>query len=386
MRIKAQLHYMADSEIMNMISPNKYAEIKAKDSKPIFKAFVIGHEGEAKARMVGIGAIIKTWFRSAVEKLHNKIQMGIKLFHGHSATNEQDGRVPIGEIIGKQLKLIDDKLSSVVACWLYPDFKNMPLDVASIEAGVEFEGNETTGYYVADVGDVSGVALGNSKVDTPGFPNATLLGQIQAFAENKKIGDIQAMTPEEIKKAILEAGLQPSDVFTKDGLTADPLIVEHVREKTANPEGYHIRKLQKDLVEAEGKAAKAEADKKIVEELLTKQSEDIKSLKSENAVSKVGTLFETEKTKRKLEGKVVKYIQSRLPSFKVNNPEEIEKEFSTYLDSTVDEFKTVAKDVFEIEDKPADPNIDLGPEGDKDTPDNKYLDPAQNPMIPTEVE
>jgi hypothetical protein len=37
------------------------------------------------------------------------------------------------------------------------------------------------------VDNVTGIALGNSKLDTPGFPGATLLGQLQAFAKENGI-------------------------------------------------------------------------------------------------------------------------------------------------------------------------------------------------------
>ena len=187
MKIRAQLRYMAESEIKSMIPADKMAEIKAKDSKPIFKAFVIGHEGEARGYLVGVGNVVKRWFKSAVERLHGKISAGIKLFHGHSETNETEGRIPIGEVAGKLIKDIDDRLSTIVACWIYPDYRNLPLDVASIEADVDLDQSEEEGLYVADVGAVTGIALGNSAVETPGFPGATLLGQIQAFAKEKGI-------------------------------------------------------------------------------------------------------------------------------------------------------------------------------------------------------
>jgi hypothetical protein len=378
---------MAESEILNMISAEKLAEIKLKDPKPLFKAFVIGHEGEAKANMVGVGTVVKTWFKSTIEKLHDKIKIGLNLFNGHSDDNQTDGRISIGEIVGKTTKEIGDKFSSIIATWIKPSYKNLPLDVASIEADVAFEQDSNNGLYVADVGEVSGVALGNSAIDKPGFPGATLLGSIQAFAKTKNIGDkITMLTPEEIKQAILEAKLRPSDLFTQDGLIADPLIMEHVREKIANPDGFLSRRISKDLVESEKRAAELERINKELEGKLTKQGESIKTLRSENATSKIGPLFETEKTKRKLEDeKAIKYIQARLPRFEVKNPEELEKEFSDYLDVEVDEYKKIAKDVFGVDDKPEEKKGGGEPdEKEKSEADNKYLDPAQNPMIQTE--
>lgn len=198
MRIRATLQYMAESEIKAMIPNDKIAEIKKKTPKPIFKAFVVGHEGEARGNLVGVGNIIKQWFKSTVKMLYDKIRVGLQLFHGHAETNDNEGRLPIGEVVGKAEKTIDKKLSTVVACWIYPDYSHLPLDVASIEANIDLAGDEESGYKVLNVDDVTGIALGNSQVETPGFPGATLLGQLQAFAKDKNI-KIGMETPDKLK-------------------------------------------------------------------------------------------------------------------------------------------------------------------------------------------
>jgi len=187
MRIQAQLRLMAASEISEMIPPDVLRDIKLRDSNPVFRAFVVGHEGEAKGNLVGIGNIVKQWFKTAIKKLHSKISAGIKLFSGHAETNETEGRIPIGEIVAKKLMQVKDKLSSIVACYVYPDFRHLPFDVASIEANINLEQNEEGNFDVIDTEEVTGVALGNSDIDKPGFSGATLLGELQAFAEEKGI-------------------------------------------------------------------------------------------------------------------------------------------------------------------------------------------------------
>jgi hypothetical protein len=178
---------MADSEIMQMIPADRLQEIKHKDPRPLFKAFVIGHEGEARGNLIGIGNVIKRWFQSTIRKLHEKITAGIQLFHGHGATNEHDGRIAIGEVVGKRLMDINGRESVVVACYINKDFCHLPLDVASIETDVEMRPNSDGSMDVVGVDNVTGIALGNSKLDTPGFPGATLLGQLQAFAKENGI-------------------------------------------------------------------------------------------------------------------------------------------------------------------------------------------------------
>ena len=173
---------------MQMIPADRLADIKRSDPTPMFKAFVVGHEGEARGNLIGVGNIVKQWFKSAVEKLHQRIDAGLQLFHGHAATNDTAGRIPVGEVVGKRLTKVKDKLSSVVACYIFPSFRHLPLDVASIEADVDLEQDERAGLYVVGVNGVTGIALDNHENATPGFAGATLLGQIQAFAEKMKLG------------------------------------------------------------------------------------------------------------------------------------------------------------------------------------------------------
>ena len=177
---------MAASEIAGMIPAEKMAEITAKDPHPVFKAFVVGHEGEAKGNLVGVGNVIKRWFRDMIERLHEKISVGLQLFHGHAATNDTAGRIAVGEVVGKKILKIKDRISTVVACYINPSFKNLPLDVASIEANLDLR-DAGRGFVVADVNKVTGIALGNSTIDQPGFPGATLLGQLQAFIKENNI-------------------------------------------------------------------------------------------------------------------------------------------------------------------------------------------------------
>lgn len=191
------------------------------------------------------------------------------------------------------------------------------------------------------------------------------------------------MTLAELKQAIQESKLQPSDVFGQEAIFADPAIKEQVQEKIKNASGYNIRKLE-DLTEERVKLTKQleEATAKIVT-----SDEEKQALIIETAKTKVGSLFEAQKTERTLDEKQVKFIQKRLGDFTPQKPDDLEKEFNTYLDDSLKEYKTIAKDVFgiEIEGKP-DPdktgNGGTGPGGGKpEESGDKYLDPAQNPMI-----
>jgi len=191
LKIRVALHCMASSEIAGMIPEETIAEIKKTDPNPLFRAYVVAHEGEAKGNLVGYGNIVKKWYRAIVDKLHEKIEAGLQLFHGHGATNDQAGRIPIGRVVGKALKEIAGRWSSIVACYIEPASRRLNLDVASIEAEIDLDVDGKGNIIANDVNNVSAIALGNSEIETPGFVGATLLGQLQAFAKEQENRNIK---------------------------------------------------------------------------------------------------------------------------------------------------------------------------------------------------
>jgi hypothetical protein len=382
MRIQARLREMASNEIAAMIEPDRLREIRAHDPHPLFKAFVVGHEGEAKGYVVGLGNTVKRWFRQAIEMLTRKISVGLQLFHGHGETNDNAGRQAIGEVVGKRGMKIGDRLSAVVACYIYPSFRHLPLDVASIEAEVALEEDARRGLYVAEVERVTGIALANSAIEKPGFAGATLLGQLQAFARSKDIGDnLMDLTLEDVRAFLKTEKVKPSDIFPMEEMAADPVVrglaEDRVKERIA---GEFARR--KEAEEKLEKIEKGAADK---ESAFTRQITD---LRIAAAKSQVGPMFEKQRTSRKLDDRQTKFIQNRLARFTPSKPEDIDKEFEAYLDAEVDEYGKIAREVFGIEDKKVEPPANggdkgTGPDKGKPTggPENKYLDPAQNPMI-----
>jgi len=276
---------MAESEIMDMVSTAQYMRIKLTDSRPVFRAYVVGHEGKSTGTISAfgqkLGSVVKKWYQAAIRKLHDKIDVGLKLFHSHIDTNEHIGRQQIGEVVGRALKTIDEKLSVVIAAYIEPQFRNLPLDVASIEADIYLTDND--GIYEADVEKISGIALGSSRIETPGFAGATLLGQVQAFAEKSQkinFGENKTMTLEELKQAIQEGKFKPSDLFDSDGIFADPVIKEQVTERIKNARGYDNRKYE-ELIDERTK----------LQEKIKEHETTIGKLRTETAKNQVGKLF-----------------------------------------------------------------------------------------------
>lgn len=343
MRIRATLLEMASSEIMSIVDQDEYKKIRMFDPKPLFRAYVVGHEGESTGRISTDGfsfvKVVKRWYRSAIEKLKDTIRVGVQLFHGHGFTNETEGRAPIGYVVGKALRELKDGLSAVIVAYIKPEFRSMNLDVASIEADIVLKDDD--GMYSAEVESVSGIALGSSDAEIPGFPGATLLGYVQEFSDKYRFqgGNETMATLSEVKQAVQEGKFQPTDLYDREVLFADPAIKEHVQEKIKNARGYDIRKFE-DLTEQ-----RADFEKKLQEatEQLNEKNEEIKTLKTESAKSKTSSLFDEAKKTRKLDDKQTKFVEKRLPKFSPEDPEKIGDEFEKFMDATLDDYDDVAE-------------------------------------------
>ena len=169
MRFRASILEMASSEIMQHIPASIYETIKAKDPHPVFRAYVIGHEGISEGKVVGHGNLVKRWLTSAINKIHERLQFGTKVFHEHAKTNEHVGRTSIGEIVGKALETISSKLSAIAITYIKPEFRGLPLNVASMEADIYLSNDQGSDIYDVNVEDITAVALGDRAVNRSSF-------------------------------------------------------------------------------------------------------------------------------------------------------------------------------------------------------------------------
>jgi phage terminase Nu1 subunit (DNA packaging protein) len=193
----------------------------------------------------------------------------------------------------------------------------------------------------------------------------------------------KVITKDQLRELILAENFRPSDLFSVDALIEDEAVKGHVAIQLKDVRGeksgeyYHRKRTE----EAFDKARKE------YEEKLKAKDAEVASLKTAAAKSQVGQLLEKRKATRKLDERQVKFVQERLPRFNPQKPDELDKEFDTFLDGEIDEYKRIAKDVFGIEEDKAkgggtgDPGT--GPDTNKGNANTtaKYLDPKQNPMI-----
>lgn len=362
---------MAADEIRAIINKDKYNEIKNMDQSPLFKAFVLGHEGISKGRMVKYGNVLKRWLRSAVEKLHSAIKIGTQVFYNHGLDNSHENRQPIGEIVGKAVNEIDGKLRTIGVVYINPQNRGQRVDIASIETDDGFTVDIENGN-VLNVGNITGVALGDSEKMKPGFSGATLQGALQEMASklpdtgNAGVNKME-FTDDEIIQEIKKRKLKPDVVFNRDELEKLEWVIG-LRKSKERLNGAFEKK-QSDFDRIEELRAEWEKEKKEKEDAL-KSKESI--IAKYEARSKIDNILKDER--RGLDDKKKDYILKGWDNFTVKEPEKIDDEINKFVDTRLDAYKEHLK-FFGLEKQEG-----KNPDGDDITPG--VNDPKKNPLIP----
>jgi len=366
---------MADAEILSMVGQDTLDKLKERDPHPMIRVYGIGHEGEAVGNVVGIGQKVVQYIKAAISKLHDKLIMGTAIFNRHAADEGHDDRVQIGEVVGKGIKTIDGRDNAMAAVYIKPEFRDDSLDVASIEANVAYSVTGHGSAEVRDVTQVTGIALSNHEVDVPGFPGATLLGVIHAFARNDSKEGNGTMTLEELKTAIREGSYKPGDLFDGAVLVADPAVKTHV-ESERQTEYEHAKRVEKRL--GEEREARL-ADQKAHEvELTTARQETVKLSK--------GSTLAALSTERKLDDNQKKFVGIHLAEFKTEAPDDagVRKDMNSWIDGQLDSYRSIAE-IFGVkpDDKPpSNAQTPASDGGGSSSAPTDLTDPANNPLIP----
>lgn len=232
--ISLQIQALNNVDIVNIIPKEVLAEIKAKDEHPYFQAYSICHEGVSTPKILGDNAKPIHWSRKAIQSIKNVVTKGIKFFKGHNKDNSTEGREALGEIVADKQMEIDGVLHHVVVGY-FPDKEGVTdLDICSQEA--EWNLFDMAKSFVADTIDkLTGIALGNSDTETQAFKGAKRLAIMQAFADNKenepgegpgegkeeKRMDLNTIPLAELKSVVVQRGLHPSQLFSKDSIQTD---------------------------------------------------------------------------------------------------------------------------------------------------------------------
>ena len=211
-----------------MVDANWLDRVKAGgDAHPIIKAFTVAHEGNSEnISLDGVRTPIQ-WMRDAIGWIKEKIQLHTPVFNHHGAPgdNSHEGRVSIGEIVGKKLTTVGNRVATIAALYIYPQYRNLPLDVASIEADITYA-REGDRVWPTGIKQITGIALASSDLATPGFPHATLLGSIAAFAAGGS-----TMTVEEVKTAVGALSIKPEQLFSAEVLTGSEAVRGYIAQE-----------------------------------------------------------------------------------------------------------------------------------------------------------
>jgi hypothetical protein len=217
---------LTQEEILSHIPQSEIERIRQKDDHPFFQAYSIAHEGVSSPRIVGEGAKPISWGRAAIQSLKKIITKGVKFFKGHRSTNDTQGRKVLGEVVSDFQQEIDGKLHHIVISYHSPEVREeaKKYDIVSQEA--EWNLFDQSGQLFAGAIDkLTGIAMGSSERENPAFAGAKRLGMIQAFDDGGEPDKIKTgekhMTIQEVKAAVQEMGLWPSQLFDPDRVKAD---------------------------------------------------------------------------------------------------------------------------------------------------------------------
>lgn len=367
--VRAYIQEMSQAEAYDMIPANTLANIKATDPDPMVRVYRVGHEGESKGRMLGVGEVVKKWTKSVVSKLVGAIQEGVGLFLGHGKTNDTAGRTRLGHVVGSKLVEKDGRAEALVATYFYPNMRDQAkdLDLCSIETEIDFtlDGDEAK---IVDVLPVTGIALGSSDQGVaPGFPEAGLITSLQFFYERAEIQE-EKMELKDVRAFIIDQGLNPLDLFDEGDVMKLEPVAKAVEEAKHDGYGYGDRWKKKfEKAEQELEEIKKESvPKKDFDELQGK----VKTISAKPTVLSVVSEI------KDLDPKEKAFIEKRADRFtpEASDDEAMRDEASKFVETQRAEFK----EVLEIADpdyKPGDPaNVPPGDGGgNSGTTDNPFL-------------
>lgn len=369
--IRAKILNMAQDEIRALIPQDTIDRIKKTDPNPEFRVYCVGHEGEAQPQILDFGTKVSkalTYVKEMVMKIADRIQFGTPIFHSHAGANTSEGREQIGEVVSKAIRNIGNKVSALAAVYLYPKYRAMQLDIASIESICVYVPKSATSADVIDVEQVSGIALASSATEKPAFPGATLLGVIQAMR------GAETMTKEEIKAAIKEGNFKITDIFD-----ATEIVDSEPAQEAKKKEREYGKRKEKEFNEEHEK----------VIDLQKKHDEQVNrnkelTLKVNTTTSK--TLVDASITARKLSEKQKAFIAKNIPAFRSDKEdEELKQDVEKFVDAQLKEFEDTAK-LFGVDVSKETPAAGTPPaDGKGATGDGKDMTlPENNDLIPKE--
>lgn len=188
--VRGRVRELQGAAVAELIGAGQMARIAAVDAHPFFCELVLAHEGQSSGAVAGLGQRVKEWAARTIRavarafspmgRVPAQIYDGLINWHGN-----EDSRVPVGEIVGARVIVLDGRDQAQAIGWIYPEqgalrtaILNGERDCCSIEADVVLI-QEGPRLIVEDVERALAVVLGHTTRQMPGFPGAV----VRALAE-----------------------------------------------------------------------------------------------------------------------------------------------------------------------------------------------------------
>jgi len=364
---------ISKEEVAAIVGEKKMTALKAEYEHPDLRCFVIAHEGTAEGKLVDDSrTVILSYLKRTIRELYRAIQTGLPAFFRHTGGNNVD-RLPIGEVVGKQLKEdANGDMYTLAVFLIYPEYKDLTLDIASVESNLVIDRDQYGNPEIVSVEEVSAVALSTSALEEPGFPNARLLAAFSYFADKKD--HKMDLTLEQVKNWLSENAARPSDIFSVVEICRDAEVDKEINQRLQTKH-EHARRLETKLADIEKERADEKSD-------LQKQIEDYQRRLIDATAAGMITTSLAEVEDAKMRGIVEKKLQAALPKALegITDPDRVREAIKAQQAAVlaeIEELKTVLAPPPEEKPKPVD-RKDRQP-APKPGPDRVVDD---NPLVP----
>jgi hypothetical protein len=218
----------------------------------------VGVEGISHGNMIGAGIrkkVNKIWSRDTVKMIADKIP-GSKIFDGHDARNN-DARPDVGRTVHGFTTADSGKVEAQAIGYIKDEsardrIRSGKLDICSIEGDLKLATDGASDSFVVKAVDkITGLALGDSTIESPGFGGASIVTAVQMMAgDGEKKEDPMPVTKADVKKFIDDAGLNPSDLFGGEKLSQDKTVLGLLKaamdEESSGKEKEELEKSNKE--------------------------------------------------------------------------------------------------------------------------------------------
>lgn len=238
---RAAIRELAAPEIERHVGADRMAAIRASDEHPMFLSLLVAEEGESRGELVVEGRTVgnrrKVWPAEAIRELGIRLNDGrVHLYTSHPKPGETWGRSDVGHAVSGYVEP-GPPLARAYGIGYISDAATRSavtagkLDTCSVEADCVFLQDPSGNLTVQRVEGVTGIALGDSKQQAPGFPGAAVVAVVQELQQPKPEGrpmeasevieGMKVLTHDQLRAALAGAGVSPSQLFTADQLRSD---------------------------------------------------------------------------------------------------------------------------------------------------------------------